>query len=102
MKRIGALLLCAALLLTGCGVGGGDPYQPTGDALYWEDATVPDQTQATKERLIIPYYPDRPLNPYECSDPNNKALLSLIYQGLFALDQDYQAWPILCQSYQVS
>ena len=102
MKRIGALLLCTALLLSGCGVGGGDPYQPTGDALYWEDATVPDQTQTTKERLIIPYYPDRPLNPYECSDPNNKALLSLIYQGLFALDQDYQAWPILCQSYQVS
>ena len=26
MKRIGALVLCAALLLSGCGVGNDDPY----------------------------------------------------------------------------
>lgn len=102
MKRISALLLCTALLLSGCGVGGNDPYVPTGDALYQEDATVPDQTQVTKEQLIIPYYPDRSMNPYECTDPNNKSLLSLMYQGLFALDQHYESWPILCQSYQVS
>lgn len=102
MKRIGALLLCTALLLSGCGVGGDDPYVPTGDALFQEDAPVTDQTQVTKEALSIPYYPQKSLNPFECSDPNNKALLSLVYQGLFALDQDHGTWPILCQSYQVS
>lgn len=102
MKRIGALLLSAALLLSGCSVGGNDPYVPTGDGLYQEEATVPNQSQVTQEQLIIPYYPDRALNPYECTDPNNKALLSLMYQGLFALDQHYETWPILCQSYQVS
>lgn len=103
MKRIAALMLCAALvLLSGCGSNGGDPYVPTGNALHQEDATVPDQTEVTKEQIIIPYYPDRSLNPYECTDYNNKTVLSLLYQGLFALDQDYQSWPVLCQSYQVS
>lgn len=102
MKRIGALLLCTALLLSGCSVGGNDPYVPTGDGLYQEEATVPNQSQVTKEQLIIPYYPDRALNPYECTDFNNKSLLSLMYQGLFALDQNYETWPVLCQSYQVS
>lgn len=103
MKQIGALLLCAALLLLcGCSGNGGDPYEPTGNALYQEEATVPDQTGVTKEQIIIPYYPDRSLNPYQCTDYINKTVLSLLYQGLFALDQDYQCWPILCQSYQVS
>lgn len=102
MKRIGALLLSAALLLSGCGAGGGDPYVPTGDGLYQEDAPVTNQTQITKEQMIIPYDSTKPLNPYQCNEPNNKAILSLMYQGLFALDQDYETWPILCQSYQVS
>lgn len=103
MKRIGALLLCAALtLLCGCGNGSKEPYVPTGDALYQDDATEPNRAEVTKEQIIIPYYPDRSLNPFQCADFTNKTVLSLLYQGLFALDQDYQAWPILCQSYQAS
>ena len=103
MKRIGALLLCAALtVLCGCGSDSEKPYVPTGDALYQEDATEPNQAEVTKEQIIIPYYPDRSLNPYQCTDYTNKTILSLLYQGLFSLDQDYQAWPILCKSYQVS
>ena len=102
MKRIGALLISAALILSGCSAGGADPYIPTGDALYQGEDTVTNQDQITKEQLIIPYASERSLNPYECSDPNNKALLSLMYQGLFVLDQYYECWPMLCQSYQVS
>lgn len=103
MKRIGALLLCAVmLLLCGCGGGGDDPYVPTGNALDMGESTVPDKTEVTTEPIIIPYYPDRSLNPYNCTDYNNRTVLSLLYQGLFALDQDYETWPILCHSYQVS
>ena len=102
MKRIGALLLCTSLLLCGCGSNSEKPYVPTGNALYQEDATEPNRAEVTKEQIIIPYYPDRSLNPFQCTDFNNKTVLSLLYQGLFSLDQDYQAWPILCKSYQVS
>ena len=96
MKRIGALLLCAALLfLCGCGSNGDDPYKPTGNGLYQEDDATNDQPELTKEELVIPYYPDRTLNPYQCTDYTNRVIGSLMYQGLFAIDQDYQPWPIL-------
>lgn len=103
MKRIGALLLCAALLfLCGCGSNGDDPYKPTGNGLYQEDDEANSQQELTNEQIIIPYYPDRSLNPYQCTDYTNRVVGSLLYQGLFAIDQDYQPWPILCQSYQMS
>lgn len=103
MKRIAALLLSATVLLgmcTGCG-GDEDPYVPTGNALSQGEVTEP-QPESTAMRISIPYYPERGLNPYECSDFNNRSVFSLIYQGLFAVDRDYQVWPILCESYQVS
>lgn len=103
MKRIGALVLCAALtLLCGCAGNGGDPYQPTGNALYQENEQTPNQAEVTKEQLLIPYRPDCSLNPYDCTDYTNKTVLSLLYQGLFAIDQDYRCYPVLCQNYQVS
>lgn len=103
MKRILALLLCAVLiLLCGCGSNGDDPYVPTGNALDIADTATPDEVEVTKEQIFIPYYPDRSLNPYQCTDYVNKSILSLLYQGLFALDQNHESWPILCQSYQVS
>lgn len=104
MKRITALLLCALLVvLSGCGGKGSDPYVPTGDALQQEgEVTTPDKAETSKEQILMPYYPAKSLNPYQCTDFVNKTVLSLLYQGLFATDQNYQSWPILCQSYQVS
>ncbi len=104
MKQIVALLLCAAVtagLLGGCGIQE-DPYTPTGNALYSEDETLPAQDEVTKEKVTIPYYSGRSLNPFECTDQTNRAVLSLIYQGLFVQDQDHEVWPILCESYRVS
>ena len=103
MKRIAALLLSAAMVLglcTGCG-DGDDPYVPTGNALSQEEVTKP-KPEATTTHISLPYYPDRGMNPYQCSDFNNRAVFSLIYQGLFAVDRDHQVWPMLCESYQVS
>lgn len=103
MKRIGALALSAALLLgllSGCG-GDEDPYIPTGNALSQGEVT---ETTAVdpEQKTSLAYYPEQGLNPYTCSDYSNRAVLSLVYQGLFAVDRNYQAWPVLCQSYQVS
>lgn len=102
MKRIWALVLCTALLLCGCGIDSNEPYIPTGNALFQDELTEPLQTEVTDQQITIPYDPSRSVNPYKCTDPNNKVLLSLLYQGLFAIDQDYRAWPILCKNYQVS
>ena len=100
MKRITALLLALTLLLSGCTTVEA-PYVPTGDALGENPAQTPTQGE-TDKALSLAYYPDRSLNPYTCTDVNNRAVLSLIYQGLFTVDKSYQASPVLCKNYSIS
>lgn len=100
MKRILSLLLCL-LLLTGCAREEG-AYVPTGDALSDLEPTTPTSRPATEQALSLAYYPDRSLDPYRCSDYTNRTLFGLLYQGLFAVDADYEAKPILCESFTVS
>lgn len=104
MKRCIAAALLVALMLSGC--GGSKPYTPTGDGLTWDDDytgpvyTHPDD--GAEQVLSVAYYPDRSMNPYKCTDFTNRALFSLIYQGLFTTDRAYQVFPVLCKSYSVS
>ena len=102
MKRIAAVGLALLLLLTGCAPAGIPSHTPTGDGLTWDDATTPPQTQGQEQALEMVYYPDRSMNPLESRDYTNRALFSLIYQGLFAVDADYNPVPILCQRYTVT
>ena len=105
MKRFLALILCLCLLLAGCGKGSGQ-YTPTGDGLTYEDdytgPTNKPQEEENTQTISLPYYEDRSLNPYLCEDYTNRALLSLLYQGLFITDRDYVTRPILCKGYTVN
>lgn len=102
MKRILAVLLCAAIL---AGCSWEEPeYNPTGDALN-QGGDASDFTQGDPEQvrvLSLAYYPDLGLNPYKCTDYTNRVLFSLLYQGLFSVSSEYEAVPILCQTYNVS
>ena len=107
MKKITALLLSLALvlaLLPGCDRSiDNSGYVPTGDALLGEDEEPPEATQdADTQELTLAYYPDRSLNPLFGSDYTNRVLMSLIYQGLFAVDSKKNVTPILCDSYRVN
>jgi peptide/nickel transport system substrate-binding protein len=104
MKRICGLLLAAALtvgLLSACGKPNNTAYLPTDDSQIWGDITTPEET-VTEQKLSLPYFPDRSLNPYQTADYVNRNVFSLVYQGLFAVDADYNVYPILCKSYSVS
>ena len=105
MKKAVALLLALTLfLLPGCSSDLG-AYEPTGKGLTWDedDPHVETTEEVIQEKdLVLTYYPDIPLNPFTCTDYTNRALLSLMYQGLFATDSDYQVYPILCDYYTVS
>ena len=104
MKRL-ALLILALCLMMFAGCGQQQDYVPTGDALSWEDDyTGPETTKAQEEeqKLMLTYYPEVTMNPYACTDFTNRALLSLIYQSLFATDRDYNVEPQLCSRYRVS
>lgn len=107
MKRCLAWLVCLCMvctLFTGC--SSDDVYIPTGDALeYDEDYTGPTVAPTEKEeeqQLCLIYYPQITLNPYECTDYTNRVLFSLLYQGLFTTDRDYQVRPMLCKNYRMS
>jgi len=107
MKKLTALLLSAALvlgLLSGCGTTDNSAYVPTGDALFREGDDLEEYLSSGEEEidsLTLGYYPDRSMNPLVAATYTNRVLLSLIYQGLFAVDNKYQVTPILCSRYQV-
>lgn len=104
MRRIHALLLILALLasvLSGCTEPEPQTYLPTGEDQLWGDTQTPS-TQVTEQKLSLPYFPDRGLNPYRTADYVNRNVFSLVYQGLFAVDADYNVYPVLCQRFSVS
>ena len=97
MKRIMATALLLAMLLCGC--GSESVYVPTGNGLYQEEATQPTTrpVQTQPKDLTLAYYPEKTLNPYEATEIAHKMLFSLVYQGLFTVDSQYQASPMLCK-----
>lgn len=95
MRRILAAMLCVALLLCGCGKQE-SPYVPTGDALVPDGPELPTDPVVTQQVLYLAYHPDHSLDPMRCTDYTDRALFGLVYQGLFAVDRDFDAVPILC------
>lgn len=106
MKGILSLILALALILglVGCSASDKGVYTPTGDALSSQGegpATPTDENAGTQveQAVTVSYYPDRSLNPLVCTDFTNRALFSLLYQGLFSVDRDYNVRGVLCDRY---
>ena len=101
MKKIIAFFLCALLTLSlfGCSDPYDTPYVPSGSGLTWDDEPLPESTTNIDQSLTLTYYPDRTMNPILSTDFTNRALFSLMYQGLFATDRNYQVSPRLCRQY---
>nr|MBQ8244400.1 hypothetical protein [Oscillospiraceae bacterium] len=108
MKKLLSLLL-SLVLLTGLFSGctrkiDNSAYVPTGNAILMEGQDPEDilpEEEDTQE-LTLAYYPDRKLNPLFGSDYTNRVLMSLMYQPLFAVDNNKNVTPILAGAYQVS
>jgi len=107
MKKMLSLILSAVMLLSlfaGCAAED-KPYEPTGNALVAEDAdldSIVEESTDEIQEFSLAYYPDRSLNPFTCNDYTNRTLFSLIYQSLFSVSRNYEAVPVLCESYFVS
>lgn len=104
MKRF-LFLILAVLLLSGCAANP-DVYIPTGNGLTLEEdspiAPTENSAPVQEQELVMVYYPKITLNPYLCTDFTNRTLFSLLYQGLFAVDSNYNVSPILCSRYTMS
>lgn len=109
MKRFLAAFLSCVLVFTlfaGCNMADKEPYVPTGDGLTWDEddphAIVTEPSGEDVQELTLIYYPDVTLNPLTCTDYTNRAILPLIYQGLFTTDRNYNVEPMLCARYSMS
>lgn len=96
-----ALALCLCLgLLQGCA----QDAQGTAPTTEPEQSTSPSASteESRAQAFGLSYQSDAGLNPYTCTRLVNRSILSLLYQGLFAITSQYRAEPVLCQSYRTS
>ncbi len=106
MKKLTALLLSFCLLcscLSGCGTVDQEPYVPTGDAILLEGQDPEDFVEEEESPPVtLAYNPEMSLNPLIGYSQNNRVLFSLMYQGLFTVNSNQEAVPILCSAFQVA
>ncbi len=103
MKRMLLILLILCLLLSfaGCGYDYSN-YVPNGGGLAGENQESSKPNENEDAIITLTFYKEKGLNPYLCTDFTNRALMSLLYQGLFATDSAYNTTPVLCGSYTFS
>ncbi len=102
MRRIlalaGALALC--LTLNGCWEA-----EPAEAEDFWEleEPVDPAPRKAVKAiPFTLPYLNSQTLDPIACSDGAQQAIGSLLYEGLFTLDERFEPQRTLCASYTCS
>ena len=97
LLKILSLPLCL-LLLSGCWQA--EPDVPDIGDLMTEEEPAP----TVQEDIILPaefrlpYSPDQTLDPITCSDGMQQVAASLLYEGLFELDEDLEPQMLLCRS----
>lgn len=96
--KIICIFLCAALLC-GCSAESGADVQPSptdGDAA---PVISGSQTGSGDGRFTLNYDAGSSLNPVRATNVYNDAIMDLVYEGLFALDAQFEAQPVLCESW---
>lgn len=85
------LLLCAGLL------GGCSTLPETSAPTLWDDGeSAPTVTRPQKEYAsVLPYSADDSLHPYKAATAVNRRMVSLLYEGLTAIDGEWNAVPSL-------
>lgn len=90
-------LFAAALLLSGCSFfdfGIADLANNAGVGLEGETPDAPvQQAPAVDDVFSLNYDPSQPINPLSSASTINLTFAPLIYEGLFALDENFHAAP---------
>ena len=97
--RLTAFLLALLLFLTACGSGGTPDISGTFSSGDVSQGNV--QTPVTVP-FTLAVYPEFSLHPTLAVNRANLTLAPLLYEGLFEVDDSFQAQPVLCSSYTVS
>ena len=104
MRRLTAALLAVLLLLAGCANGSETP--PTTPSASRDSSSAAGQEETPREETAIPFtlaaYPAYSFHPVLAANRANLTLAPLLYEGLFLVDEGFQAVPVLCRSYSSS
>lgn len=99
MLRSLALALTLALCLCACAV------EEEPEEFWEEESEEPAQEEIAPVEIsafALPILTGQTLDPITCADGVQQTLSTLLYEGLFALDEHFAPLPRLCASYTVS
>ena len=102
MRRFPALALALALCLTLSACWEADVPSTQDFWEYEEPPAAPVQQREKAASFTLPYLSNQTLDPIACSDGVQQTVGSLLYEGLFALDEHFAPQNVLCTSYSVS
>lgn len=92
MKQLTALLLAALLCLGLCACTGEEPPPVV-------ESTTPEPTPTVSvpvpKVFALAYDPNADLHPITATGEVNRMLTSLVYEGLYALDETFMPYPVL-------
>ena len=96
LRRGTALLVCVALLFaaSACGGKGGEEQLST-----TEPASLIGDAQIRYNDLRLPYARSDSLDPFEAKSTINRQLMTLLFDGLFTVGEDFEAKPVLAKEY---
>jgi len=97
-KRFFLPLLTACLLLVpGCADLEGPEADPFSDLLpYYTPVDNSDAASPALRGFALPYFKQVTLDPVTCPDGPHQVIGALLYEGLYALDGQFQPRPVLC------
>lgn len=96
MKKLICILLCITAvfcIFSACKNNDGEaPQETTAEA---------ETTQApvTEKEITLGYFMDKGFNPYKTESPLNRNLLTLVYDGLFLIEDGYAVSPLIADSF---
>lgn len=96
-KRIVAIALSLALLLSLCSCGGGKSVIDTISNLGKKEHEPIDEIDFT-----VPYMRADSLDPYKLTDSMNRYVSGLIYDSLFDVDSSFKEKAVIADSYSIS
>jgi len=103
MKRWTALLCAMALCLSLAGCYEADIPEEEDFWTYTpEESTDTEEISHAAQVFTLPYLSSQTLDPIACPDGVQQVIGSLLYEGLFVLNERFEPQPLLCSTYSSS
>lgn len=99
----GLCLLLSLCLLSGCTKD--NPVGEIGNNGFGsipEESTMEEMPNVSTGTFTLPFSASYGWDPYACISMENRAVMQLIFEGLFTMNQSFDPEPVLCSDYTVS